>query len=64
MKFYDASKPLQLETDNSSISLGTSFLQVRHGMDSGRDEVLDNTALHPIDFVCKIYAVWSSGIAT
>ena len=35
MKFYDTSKPLYLERDTSSISLGVGLLQVRDGMNCG-----------------------------
>ena len=48
MKFYDALKPLYLETDASSISLRAGLLQVRAGMNCGCDEVPDNTAVCPI----------------
>ena len=50
MKFYDASKPLYLETDASSIGLGTGLLQVRDCMNCRLDEALNNTALCPIAF--------------
>ena len=51
MKFYDASRPLYLETDESSVSLGTRLLQVWDGMNCECDEVPDNATLHPIPFV-------------
>ena len=39
MKFYDATKPLYLKTNASSVGLGTSLLQVRDGMSCGQDEI-------------------------
>ena len=42
MKFYDASRPLYLEMDESGVSIGTRLLQVRGGMNGGCDEVPDN----------------------
>ena len=45
-KFYDTTRPLYLETDTSSISLGAKILHVRHGMNCGHDEVPENTILH------------------
>ena len=53
MKFYDASRPLYLGTDASGISLEAGHLQVRDGMKFGQGGVLNNTALHSIDFACK-----------
>ena len=45
MKFYDASRPLYLEPDTSSVGLGARILQVRDAMNCGCDEVLDNVTL-------------------
>ena len=35
MEFYDASKPLYLETDAYSVSLGAGLLEVRDRMSCG-----------------------------
>ena len=53
MKFYDASNPLYLEAETSGIALGTGLLQVREGMNSGQDEVPENTVLYPTAFESK-----------
>ena len=53
MKFYDASKPLYLGTDTSSIGLGADHLQVMDGMNCGQDDVPDNTALCSTAFASK-----------
>ena len=53
MKFYDVARPLYLETNASSISIGTGLLQVKDGMNCWHDEVLDNAILHPIVFAIK-----------
>ena len=42
MIFYDALKPINLETDASGIGLGASLLYVREGVNCGHDEVSDN----------------------
>ena len=44
MKFYDASRPLYLETDELGVGLRAGLLQVMDGMNCGHDEVPDNTA--------------------
>ena len=49
MKFYDASRPLYLETD----ALGARLLQVREGMNCWYGEVPENTVLHSIDLTRK-----------
>ena len=53
MKFYDMAKPLYLETNACSISLGAGLLQVGAGMNGGHDQKPDNEILHPIAFVSK-----------
>ena len=45
MKFYDAARPLHLETD---VGLRARLLQVRDGMNHKCDEVPDNMMLCPI----------------
>ena len=42
MKFYDASRPLNLENDTSGVCLGTRLLQVSNGINCGHDEVPGN----------------------
>ena len=42
MKFYNALKPLYLETDASGIGLGADLLKVRDHMNCRHDEVPDN----------------------
>ena len=53
MKFYDVAKPLYLEMDISSVSLGARSLQVRVGMNCRHDEVPDNATLYLIAFTNK-----------
>ena len=53
IQLYDTPKPLYLETDASSISLGAGLLQVRDGMSCWQDKVLKNTALCPVSFARK-----------
>ena len=53
MEFYEASRPLYLEMDASSISLGGMLLQVRDGMNCGHDVVPESITLHPIVFASK-----------
>ena len=38
MKYYDVARPLYLENNASSISLGARLLQVRNSMDCGHNE--------------------------
>ena len=45
MTFYDATRPLYLETKASINSLGTGLLQVRDGMNCSHDEVSNNAIL-------------------
>ena len=53
MKFYDAARPLYLETDASRISLGVRLLQVRDDMNCGHDEIPDSAILWPSAFAWK-----------
>ena len=53
MKFYDETKPLYLETDESGIGLGATLLQTRDGMTCSKDVAPDNTILRPIIFASK-----------
>ena len=53
MKFYDAARPLYLETDASGVWLGTRLLKVRDGVNCRHDEVQDNAALCPVAFGSK-----------
>ena len=46
--FYDASRPLYMETDVLGVNLGVRLLQVRDGMNCGHDEVPDNATLCPM----------------
>ena len=65
MKFYDALKPLYLETDTSSIGLGVGLSQVRKGMNCRWEKVPDNTALFPTKFTSKTLSItewWYSNI--
>ena len=64
MKFYDASKPLYLETGASGVNLGTGLLKARDGMNYGCDDVPDNATLHPIAFASKTYQVLSETTTT
>ena len=50
LKFYNASKPLYLETDAYGVGLEAGLLQVREGMNYGCDEVTDNMTLCPTAF--------------
>ena len=51
--FFNASRPLYLETDASGAGLGARLLQIRNGMNCGKDKVSDNATLHPITFARK-----------
>ena len=53
MKFYDDSKPLYLETDASSVGLGTALLQTQEGTICQKDKLPENTIMHPIAFASK-----------
>ena len=53
MKFYDKTKPLYLESDESWIGLSATILQTRDGMTCPRDTAPDNTILRPISFASK-----------
>ena len=53
MKFYDDTKPLYLETDASSISLGAVLLKLRDNMNCPKDTAPDNTILCPMAFASK-----------
>ena len=45
MKFYDVARLLYLLTKASRIGPGAGFLQIRHGMNCGSDEIPDNVIL-------------------
>ena len=49
MKFYDAFRPLYLETDASGVGLGAGLL--RAGMNCGHDEIPDSVTLCPNCFL-------------
>ena len=53
MKFYDDSKPLYLETNASSVGLGTALLQTWEGTTCPKNKVPDNSILCPIAFASK-----------
>ena len=53
MKFYDATKPLYLETDASRVGIGAALLQTQEGTKCQKDTVPDNIILHPIAFSSK-----------
>ena len=57
MKFYDAYRPLYLETDVQGVGLRGRLLQLRDGMNSGQDKVPDNLSLCSIAFASKSYQV-------
>ena len=46
-KFYDATKPLYLETNAYGIDFGTSLLQMWEGMNCRCEELLDNVVFYP-----------------
>ena len=56
MKFYNVARPLYLETDTSSISLGARLLEVRNDMNCGCDEIPDNAILHLIACTRKSFS--------
>ena len=56
MKFYDDTKLLYLETDASSIGLGTALLQLRDNMNGPKDTAPDNTIPHPIAYAERRYS--------
>ena len=53
MKFYDETKPLCIETDESGIGIGASLLQTRSHTSCHGDEVPDSSILRPIAFTSK-----------
>ena len=53
MKFYDKTKPLYLETDESGVVLGTSLLQTRNSTSCPRDMAQDNNILRSVMFTSK-----------
>ena len=53
MKFYDESKPLNIETDASGVKLGAALLQTRSGTSCPRDEAPNNSILRPIASTSK-----------
>ena len=53
VKFYEAARPLYLENDTSEIGLGFKLLQVRDGINSGNNEIPDNTKLLPTTLAGK-----------
>ena len=53
MKYYDARKPLYLETDASGVGLAATPLQVRDNLDCGYDETPEIAMLQPIVFASK-----------
>ena len=53
MKFYDETKPLFLEIDESGIGLGTTLLPTRDGTTCPKDTAPDNTILRPTAFASK-----------
>ena len=57
MKFYDASKPLYLETHACGISIGACLLQITDVMNCRQEKVLNNTVLHPLHLWARVYAV-------
>ena len=53
MKFYDETKPLYTEMDDSGVGLGAALLQTRSTTSHPRYETQDNNILRPIAFVSK-----------
>ena len=53
MKFYDAPRPLHLETDASGVGFRAILFQVRNGMNYGHDKVHNNATPPPYCFGSK-----------
>ena len=53
MKFYDETKPLNIETDASGVGLGTYLLQKRSNINCHRDKTPDNSNLRLIVVASK-----------
>ena len=53
MQFYDAARPLYMDTDASEISLRVRLLQVREDMNCRHDKIWDNEILWPTTFSSK-----------
>ena len=53
MKFYDETKLLYIEMDESWIELGTALLQTRSNPSCPKDKAPDNGILSPIAFAGK-----------
>ena len=53
LKFYDAPRPLFIETNAFGISSGTRLLQVRDDMNCRHDKIPDKGIGHPIAFTSK-----------
>ena len=60
MKFYDASRPLYMETDASRVGLVAGLLQVREGMNCGFQKMSLHAQLH---LPAKDYHVQSGNTA-
>ena len=50
---YEVLWYIEVLMPRDSVSLGASLLQVRDGMNCGKDEIPENTALCPIAFASK-----------
>ena len=59
MQFYDALKPLYLESDTSGMSLEAGLLQIRKGMNCGNAKAPDNIVLTQLHLPVKAYPVYS-----
>ena len=53
MKFYDETKPLNLNTDVSGVGLRAGLLQTRNGISCPRDMAPDSNILRPIALANK-----------